>query len=189
MKATSFLVSAVQAADGGVMVWGTSWHTLNWASFKCHSDTVRTWSNTVDHVQQCIHQMMAAFTMMTFHVTKLWNTFYIHQISVWCCHRNMNQNLWYFQQLDNSITLWIKVLYQTKWQVSESGDACSISLVMKSQKFDSVLDFPWEECFIQMRKLEIKTVCLFVVCFVFLHHIVNLFLLSSIDYKLYTRWV
>ncbi len=39
----SCLVSTVQAAGGGVMVWGIySWHTLgplstNWASFKCHS--------------------------------------------------------------------------------------------------------------------------------------------------------
>lgn len=177
------------------MVWGTSCHTLDWASFKWHS----AWSNTLDHVQQCVHLLMAAFTMMTFHVTKLSQLRHCAEIpSIFTkslCDAAIEIWTKVFDISSNLIILWhYELRHCTKqsgrWvKFGESGDPCQISLVRKSQRFDSVLDFPWEECFIQIGNLalEIKTVCLFVV--VFLHHIVTLFLLSSIDYKLYTRWL
>ncbi len=74
----SCLVSTVQAADGGVMVWGIfSWHTLgplstNWALFKRHSlpeycftDHVHPFMTTVYHL------LMATSSRIMHRVTKL----------------------------------------------------------------------------------------------------------------------
>lgn len=126
MKATSFLVSAVQAVDGGVMVWGTSCHTLNWASFKCHSDTVLgpillTMSNSVSIFWWLLSPWWRSMSQNSAnYVTVLKYLLYSPNLCVMLPSKYSNiQSLWYFQQLDNSMTLWIKALYQTKWQVSE----------------------------------------------------------------------